>query len=123
MGSGGEFAEDGVEGRVFEEADFETNGDDLTEVAEGGEVLAAGTEVRESEMADAGELESGGEDGGVEIDDGAELDLDAKLHGGGGESFAVEYPAATVGEGRSKGGKKTVTLFVAKTLDVERLHC
>ena len=81
MDSGREFAEDGVEGRVFEEADLEANGDDLAEVGRGREILAAGAEVRESEMADAGELESGGEDGGVEIDDGAELDFDVELDG------------------------------------------
>ena len=111
-----------MEGGVFEEADLDTDGDDLAEVGGGGEVFAAGAEVGEAKMAGAGEFEAGGEDGGVEIDDRAELDLEAELHGGGGEGLAVEDPAATVGEGGGEGGEKAVALFVAEALDVERLH-
>ena len=79
--------EDGLEGGVFEEADLDADGDDLAEVGGGGEVFAAGAEMGEAEVAGAGEFEAGGEDGGVEIDDGAELDLDAELHAWWGRGF------------------------------------
>lgn len=116
--SGGEFGEDGLEGCVFEEADFDADGDDLAEVGGSGEVFAAGAEMGEAEVSGAGEFEAGGDDGGVEFDDGAELDLDAELHRGGGEGLAVEDPAAAVGEGGGEGGKEAVALFVAEALDV-----
>jgi hypothetical protein len=121
-GSGGEFGEDGLEGCVFEEADFDADGDDLAEVGGGGEVFAAGAEMGEAEVAGAGEFEAGGDDGGVEIDDRTELDFDTELHGGGGESLAVGDPASAVGEGGGEGGKEALALFVAEALDVERLH-
>jgi hypothetical protein len=91
--------EDGLQGGVLKEADLDTDGDDLAKVGGGGEVFSADAEVGEAEMAGAGELEAGREDGRVEIDDGAELDLDSELHRGGGEGLAFEDPAATVGEG------------------------
>src|ERR1700730_6912380 len=97
--SGGGFGEDELEGCVFEEADLDADGDELTEVGGGGEVFAAGAEVGEAEGSGAGEFEAGGDDGGVKIDDRAELDLEAELHGGGGEGLAVEDPAAAFGEG------------------------
>ena len=99
MCSGGGFGEDGLEGCVFEEADFDADGDDLAEVGGGAEVFAAGTEMGETEVSGAGEFEAGGDDGRVEFDDRAELDLEAELHGGGGEGLAVEDPAAAFGEG------------------------
>jgi hypothetical protein len=98
-GSGGGFGEDRLEGCVFEEADLDADGDDLAEIGGGGEVFTAGAEMREAQVSGAGELEAGGDDGGVEIDDRPELDLDAELHGGGGESLAVEDPAAAVCKG------------------------
>src|SRR5258705_7597965 len=76
----------------------------------------------EAEVAGTGEFEAGGDDRGVEIHDGAELDLDAELHAGRGEGLAVEDPAAAVGEGGGERGKEAVALFVAEGLDVERLH-
>src|SRR5437899_657253 len=76
----------------------------------------------EAEVSGAGELEAGGDDGGVEVDDGAELDLDSELYGGGGECLAVEDPAAAVGERGGEGGKEAVALFITEALDVERLH-
>jgi hypothetical protein len=120
--SGGRLGEDGLEGGVFEEADLEADGDDLAEVGWCGEVFAAGTEMGEAEMASAGEFETGGEDGGVKIDDGAELNLEVELHCGGREGLAVEDPAAAVGEGGGEGGQEAVALFVAEALNVERLH-
>jgi hypothetical protein len=36
----------------------------------------------EAEVSGAGEFEAGCDDGGVEIDDGAELEFYAELHGG-----------------------------------------
>jgi hypothetical protein len=119
---GGRFGEDGLEGGVFEEAYLKADADDLAKVSRGGEVFAAGAEMGEAEMAGAGEFEAGGEDGGVKIDDGAELDLEAELHCGGREGLAVEYPAAAVGEGGGESGQEAVALFVAEALDVERLH-
>jgi hypothetical protein len=111
-----------VKGGVFEEADLETDGDDLAEVGWGGEVFAAGAEVSEAEMAGAGEFKAGGENGGIEIDDRAEVDLDAELHHSRGESFAVEDPAAAVCEGGGEGREEAVALFVTEALDVEQLH-
>ena len=49
------------------------------------DVLAAGAEVGESEMTGTGEFKARGDDRSVEVDDGAELDLDPELHGGGRE--------------------------------------
>lgn len=121
-GSGWGFGQDRLEGGVFEKADFDADGDNLGKVGGGGEVFAPGAEVSEAKMAGAGEFQAGGDDGGIEIDDGAELDFDAELHAGGGEGFAVEDPAATVGEGGGEGGKKAVAFFVTEALDVERLH-
>jgi len=122
MWSGGGFGEDGLEGCVFEEADLDADGDELAEVGSGGEVFAACAQVREAEVSGAGEFEARADDGGVEIDDRTELDLDTKLHAGGGEGLAIEDPAAAVGKGGGEGGKEAVTLFVAEALDVERLH-
>jgi hypothetical protein len=111
-----------MEGVLFEEVDFETNGDDLAEIGGVGEVFAAGTEMGEGEMAGAGEFEARGEDGAVEVDNGTDLDLDAKLHGGGREGLSVNDPSTTFGEGGGQGGKEAVTFFIAKALDFERLH-
>jgi hypothetical protein len=111
-----------VEGDILEEADLDADSDDLTEVGRGGEVFAAGAEMGEAEMAGTGEFEARGENGRIEIDNGAKLDLDAELHGGGRKGFAVEDPAAAVREGCCEGGKKAVALFVAEALNVERLH-
>jgi len=112
-----------VKGEVFEEADLEPDGDDLAEVGGGGAILAAGAEVGEAEVAGARELETGGDDRGIKVEGGAELDLEAELHGVGREGFAVEHPSATVGKSRGEGGEETVSLFVAEALNIERLHC
>ena len=85
-------------------------------------MLAAGAEVLEGEVRGAGELDADGEDGGVEIEDGAELDLYAELDGGGGEGLAVEDPAAAVGEGEGELGQDGGALFVAEALDVDGLQ-
>ncbi len=71
----------------------------------------------------AGEFDAGGEDGGVEVEDGAELDLDAELDGGGGEGLAVEDPASAVGEGVGEERQDGGALFVAEGLEVDGLHC
>jgi hypothetical protein len=123
LGCGGGGEEQGVEGEVFEEADLEADGDDLAEVSGGGAILARGAEVGEAEVAGAGEFEARGDYGGVEIEGGAELDLEAELHGAGGECFAVEHPATTVGKPRGEDGEETVSFFVAEALNIERLHC
>jgi hypothetical protein len=120
--SRGAFGEDGLQGGVFEEADFDADSDNLAEVGWGGEVFAADAEVGETEMTGAGEFQAGGDDGGVEIDGRAELDLEMELHGGGGEGLAMEDPSATVGKGGGEGGEEAVALLVAEALDVKRLH-
>jgi hypothetical protein len=114
--------EDRREDCVFEEADLDANRDELAKAGGGGEVFAAGAQMGEAEVSGAGEFEAGGDYRGVKIDDGAELDFYAELHGGGREGLAVEDPAATIGEGRGEDGKEAVALFVAEALDIERLH-
>jgi hypothetical protein len=111
-----------VEGYVFEEADLEANGDDLPEFCGGGKVFAAGAEVGEAEVAVASEFDAGGEDTGVEVDDGAELDFEAKLEGAGRERSTVEDPATAFGKGVGESREDSVSLFVAEALDVERMH-
>ena len=56
------------------------------------------------------------------VEDGAELDFEAKFGECGGEGFAVEDPAAAVGEGCGEGGEKAEAFFIGEALDVERLH-
>jgi hypothetical protein len=73
---------EGVEDDVFEEADFDAKGDDLAELCDEAELLAAGAAVGEGEVGGAGGFDSGGEVGGVEVEEGAEV------HGGGGDSLA-----------------------------------
>jgi hypothetical protein len=111
-----------VKGYVFEEADFEPHGDDLTQVGRGREVLATGAEIGEAEMTGTGEFEAGRYDRGVEIEDGTKLNLNAELHGVGRECLATDDPAPAVCEGRGESGKHALALFIAETLDVERLH-
>jgi len=68
------------------------------------------------------EFKAGGDDGGVEINDGAELNLQPELHHAGRKRPAVKDPAAAVGKGRSQHGEQAVAFFVAEALDVEGLH-
>ena len=70
-------------------------------------------------MAGAGEFDAGCDDGGVEVEDRAQLNLDAELHVGGREGFALENPSSAVAEGRSKDGEQAVALFIGEGLDVE----
>ena len=76
----------------------------------------------EAEVPGAGEFEARGDDGCVEVDDGAELNLNAELHGGGRECFAVEDPASAVCKSRGERGQDTLALFVAEALNIKRLH-
>lgn len=111
-----------MKGDVFKEVDLDADGDDLAEVGGAAEVLAAGAEFGEGEVSGASEFEAGGDDGRVEIDDSAELDLDAELHASGREGAALQDPAATIRESGGEGGEEATALFVAEALDVERLH-
>lgn len=111
-----------VEGHILQKTDFEADGYDLAEIG-AREIFAAGTEIREAEMAGAGEFQTGGDDRGVEIEGRTKLDLYAKLDCAGRKSLAVEDPAATVGKGRGEGRKETAAFFITEALDVERLHC
>ena len=47
-----------MKGGVFEEADFDANGDDLAQISWGKEIFAAGAEMGEAEMAPASEFEA-----------------------------------------------------------------
>jgi len=118
-GAGGQ---QGVERDVVEEGDFKADGNDLAEVGGEGEVFAAGAESGENFVAGAGEFDAGGDDGGVEVEDGAELDFYAEFDVGGREVLAVEDPAAAVGDGGGKVAQQAVALFVGEGLDVEGFH-
>jgi hypothetical protein len=111
-----------VESRVFEEGDLDAEGNDLPEIGGGGDVLAAGAEVGEPQVAGAGKFKTRGKNRGVEVNDGAELDLESELHGVGGDGLAVQDPSATVGKGRGESWEQPLTLLVAEALDIERLH-
>ena len=111
-----------MEGDVVEKIDLDAEGDDLAQVESGAEMFAAGAEVVEGEVAGTGEFYASREDAGVEVEDGAELDLDAELDGGGREGPAVDNPAAAVGEGVGEQGQEGGALGVAEALDVVRLH-
>ena len=111
-----------MEGCVFEEGDLDAEGDDLGEIGGAGEVLAAGAEVGESQVAGAGEFKAGGEDRGIEVNDAAELDLEEELHGVWRDGLAVQDPSAALGKGRPERWEKALTLLVAEALDIERLH-
>jgi hypothetical protein len=114
--------EDGVDDDVLEEADLDAEQDDLAEVRGDGKVFAAGAEVGEGEVAGASELNAEGEHGGVEIEDGTELNLDVELEGSGREGSAVENPASAVREGVGEERQDRGALVVAETLDGEWLH-
>ena len=112
-----------MEGEVLEEVDLEADGDDLTEVGSAGSVFAAGAEIGQTEVPGAGERQARGDDGGVEIESSAELDLEAKLHGCGRKCFAIEHPSAAFGKARGEDGEETMSFFVAEALNIERMHC
>ena len=76
----------------------------------------------ESVVAGAGKFDAGGDDGGVEVEDGAQLDLDAELDVGGRQGLALDDPAAATAEGGGEVYKQAVALFVGEGLDVERFH-
>lgn len=114
--------EDGVEGDVGEEAEFEAEGDDLVGVGGEGEVLAAGAEVGEGGVGGAGEFEAEGDEGSVEVEDGTELDFEAEVHGGGGEGAAFEDPAAALGEGGGELGEEREAVGVAVAEELEDLE-
>jgi hypothetical protein len=77
--------------------------------------LRRGAEVGEGEAGGAGGFDSGGEDGGRELEDEAELDLDAELHGGGRRPRPPQSAKQVL---EQDGG----VLLVAEAPDVERLH-
>jgi hypothetical protein len=111
-----------MKGGVFEEGDLDAKGNDLAKFGGGAEIFPTGAEVGECKVSGAGKFEARGEDRGVKVDGCAELDLDAKLHGGGGQSAAVEDPAAAFGKAGGEYGEQTLALLIAEALDVERLH-
>lgn len=107
---------------IFEEADLKANRDHLSQVGGGGEVFAAGAQVGEREVAGPRQFEAGGYDGGVQIDDGAKLDLQPNLHHAGRKGLAAEQPTSTISQRRGEGGQQTLPLFVAEALDIKELH-
>lgn len=82
IGSGKTYAagQEGVEGDVLEKADLEAHGNHVAEANV--EVVVAGPEVRHGAMGVAGKFEAGGNEGGVEVEDAAELNLKAELGDG-----------------------------------------
>ena len=108
-----------MEGDIFEEGYFETEREDLAQVDGAAAVTAAGAEAGEGVVGDGGEFDAGGDEGGVELDHGAELELEAELDGGGGGSFALEDPAAAVGEGGGEVRQEGGAFGVAIALELE----
>lgn len=111
-----------MEGDIFEKADFEADGHDLAKIRRRSEVFSTGTEIGEGEVTCPREFEAGGYDGGVEVEDGAKLNFETKLHRAGRERPATKNPASTVGQRRGKVWEEAVALFVTEALDIERLH-
>ena len=109
-----------MEGEVLKEGQLDADGEDLGDIV--GEVLAAGAEVGELLVAVAGELDAGGDEGGVELEDEAELDFEANLKRGGRKGLAVEDPGSAEGDGGGQGGKEAVALFVGKSLEFNGLQ-
>ena len=112
----------GVQGYVFEEADFQADGYDLAEVCRDPGIFPAGAEIGQGEVAGTGQFETRGDDGGIKIKDGAELDLNAEFYGAGRERLSVDHPASAVGKRSGEMGKNALTFFVAEALDVQGLH-
>jgi hypothetical protein len=111
-----------VEGYVFEEADFYLEGYDLAEVGGGAEVASTGAELGEAKVAGAGDFEAGGDEAGIEIDDGAELDLDAEGRHGGRDGFSFDDPAAAFDEDTGEVDENCLAVIVGEAFDIERLH-
>ena len=86
-------------------------------------VSAAGAEIGERQMSGAGELNAGGDEGGIEIEDGTQLDLNTELHRGGRERLAVQDPSAALRKGGGKGRQQIVPFIVTEALDINGLHC
>lgn len=108
---------------ILEKADFEANGHNLSQIGWGGEVFSAGAEIGEREMPGASQLKTRGYDRCIEVEDGAELNFESKLHRIGRERLATEDPASTIGQRRGKVRKKTIAFFIAEALDIKELHC
>lgn len=102
---------------VFEEADLEADGDDLAEEAEAG-VAGARAEAGEGFSSAAGEFDADGGEGGVELEDAAELDFEEELDGVGGEGPTVEQPASAGGEAGGELREKVFAELVADGVDV-----
>ncbi len=111
-----------MEGLLLEEGDLDADGDDLAGVGGAEEVLAAGAEVGECKVVRAGELEAGGDEAGIEVEDKTELDLEVDLEAGGRDTMAVVNPATAIDEDAGEQRKEGVALLVAVALDVESLH-
>lgn len=82
-------------------------------------MFAEHAEAGEVEVAGAGEFEAGGDEGGVQLDDGGELQFEAELKLGEREGAAVEEPAAAERHGFRDGGEQGAALVVAEGDEVE----
>jgi hypothetical protein len=71
-----------VQGDVFEEADLQAKDDDLTQLRGDAHVFAQCAELGEDFVPGAREFEAGRKQGGVEVENGTQLNLDAKLQVG-----------------------------------------
>ena len=118
-GEAGAGHQERVEGDVFEKGEFEPEREDLAQVDGVAAVTAAGAKAGQGIVGDRGEFDAGGDERGVELDDGAELQLEAKFHRGRGRGFALEHPAAAVGKGGRKGGQQRGAFGVAVALELE----
>jgi hypothetical protein len=131
LSEGGAGHQQRMEGYVFEEVEFEADGEQAAgqrkcDVLAGGsrarpgteKLLARGAERGEGVVGGAGEFEAAGDERGVELDDALELDFDPELDGCRRQGLAFEHPSAALGEGGGEGGQKPLAVLVAVAPEV-----
>src|SRR5450755_3472282 len=101
-----------MQGHVFEKAEFEADADYLHGVVRAADVVARSAEAGQRVVGTTGEFDAGLDEGGVELDDGLELNFEAELHTGRGRGLALEHPASALREGRGEGGQETLTVLI-----------
>jgi hypothetical protein len=111
-----------VQGDILQEAEGEAQTDDAIGLRDALQMVTAGAEIGEGGVGEGGELDAGGDEGAIELDDAAELNFEAELDGVGGEGFAFEDPASTVGEGGGERGKETLPVLIAIGLEIDCIH-
>jgi hypothetical protein len=73
-------------------------------------------------MSGAGKLNARGDDGSIQIDCSAKLNLQPKLHHAGRKRLAVKDPPSAIGKRRRQRRQQALSFFVAEALDIEGLH-